>query len=116
MLVVLLLRARVHDNVIEVNEGRLPLHLGENYVGRSLERSGSVPQTEGHALEAVQALMGREGCLVPVVLFDLNLPIAAVGIEGGVDPCVPKRVDALVHAWNWERSGIAPSWDSESGT
>ena len=64
----------VHDNIIQLDEGRMLPDLDHDDVSGSLERFRSVINNVRHPLEPVEAEVRSEGVLVPIVRIDLYLP------------------------------------------
>ncbi|KRX51684.1 hypothetical protein T12_8001, partial [Trichinella patagoniensis] len=50
-----------------------------------------VAQSKGHHFELVQPKGGGEGRLLPILLFDLNLPVSACQVQGRKPLCTRQR-------------------------
>ena len=66
-----------HNNIVQVDQARLPLQSSKNKFHKPLKRTWRITETKGHYLEFKEAMTGRECCLLMVSTLHLDLPITA---------------------------------------
>lgn len=90
---------RVDDNVVYVDETRLPLELGEDHVECTLITCRCVCKTKLHSYVLIRAFIANKRGLVSIFRGDLDLAVPIVGVQGCKDFGFSKQFDTLVHSW-----------------
>jgi hypothetical protein len=90
--------SRVVDvNIIEENENKVAEELAEDVTHESLERGGSVRQTEQHHQELVVPLVRPECRLLHIADVRTHLMISRTEVQLGKEPCTMKLIQELFH-------------------
>ncbi|KRY26553.1 hypothetical protein T01_6013 [Trichinella spiralis] len=95
-----------YDDVVQVYQAVGAHQASQDCLHEPLKGGRCVAQFKKHHFELVQPKGGGEGRLLPILLFDLNLPGSACQVQGRKPLCTCQRVQSVVNPR--ERVGILP--------
>src|SRR5882724_7534162 len=90
-----------YEDVVEIDHYEDISHVSEDVVHEGLECSGSIGYSHGHDQVLKGAIMHSEGCLPLVACCDMNIVIASMEVELGVDLHASQLVKEIGNKWNW---------------
>lgn len=88
-------RCKEDENVVKIDEAKLPLHGGNNNILCRLETCRGVLHPEWHLGKPNQAMMGR--CFNPVTIVDFNLSVPGASVQCREHVFFSQAVDEFVH-------------------
>ncbi|KRX54392.1 hypothetical protein T02_9452 [Trichinella nativa] len=95
-----------YDDIVQVHQAVGAHQASQSYLHEPLKGGRCVAQSKGHHFELVQPKGGGEGRFLPILWFDLNLPVAACQVQGRKPLCTRQRIQSVVDPR--ERVGILP--------
>ncbi|KRZ49531.1 hypothetical protein T02_7221 [Trichinella nativa] len=95
-----------YDDIVQVHQAIRPHQASQDCLHEPLKSGRCVAQSKGHHFELVQPKGGGESRLLPILLFDLNLPVSAYQVQGRKPLCTRQRVQSVVDPQ--ERVSILP--------
>src|SRR5882724_283411 len=76
-------------------------HVSEDVVHKGLECSRSIGESHWHDQELEGAILCLEGCLPLLASCNINIAVASMEVELGVDFCAAKLVKEVGDEWDW---------------
>ncbi|KRY10679.1 hypothetical protein T12_15329 [Trichinella patagoniensis] len=95
-----------YDDIVQVHQAVGALQASQECLHEPLKGGRCVAQSKGHHFELAQPKGGGECRLLPILLFDLNLPVSACQVQGQKPLCTRQRVQSVVDPR--EQVGILP--------
>ncbi|KRY06539.1 hypothetical protein T12_1633 [Trichinella patagoniensis] len=95
-----------YDDIVQVHQAVGALQVSQECFHEPLKGGWCVAHSKGHHYELVQPKGGGECRLLPILLFDPNLPVSACPVQGQKPLCTRQRVRSVVDPR--ERVGILP--------
>ncbi|KRX58480.1 hypothetical protein T09_10874 [Trichinella sp. T9] len=85
-----------YDDVVQVYQAFRTHQASQTRMHELLKGGQRVAQSKEHHFELVQAKGGCDGCLVLIMFFHLNLPVAACQVQNRESLCPRQRIQGVI--------------------
>lgn len=91
-------RTPKYDDIVQIDNGKVPLHFSQQDNHCSLKRPWRILQSEGHASETEKTMMACKGGFISIFFGNFDLLISAISVKCRKHRWVARRIDKFVHA------------------